>query len=248
MTASHKTAAAWPLLTFALWVGCLLQLRCEPAAPPPIDAGAPAVLDMNAPQLLDLMPVAPACVPCSWTAPYMGCDPSLCALQGSRLCCRPRSGGWRRRMRIRSRRRRARMRSRFARAGHDGFAPASLVGMSESAKKRGVRWEVAENLKASDSDKRKADFVETFRKWYRVGQRVRLCGCWYWGDRDCELCGSQRIVPVNTPEQRRQHRRRERSRIAWNHSGCAHDIDEWLDAGRECPSKDEHGVCNEIPF
>ena len=53
MTASHKTAAAWPPLTFALWVACLLQLRCEPAAPPPIDAGAPAVLDMNAPQLLD---------------------------------------------------------------------------------------------------------------------------------------------------------------------------------------------------
>lgn len=88
MTASHKTAAAWPLLTFALWVGCLLQLRCEPAAPPPIDAGAPAVLDMNAPQLLDLMPVAPACVPCSWTAPYMGCDPSLCSRRASgQLCC-----------------------------------------------------------------------------------------------------------------------------------------------------------------
>jgi len=88
LTASWKAAASWPLLTFALWACCLLQIRCEPAPPQPIDAGAPAVLDMSAPQLLDLMPVAPACVPCSWTAPYMGCDPSLCSRRASgQLCC-----------------------------------------------------------------------------------------------------------------------------------------------------------------
>ena len=160
------------------------------------------------------------------------------------------------------------MRCRFVRRGHDGFAPACLVGMSMSARKRAARAEcvghpfrrrvklvwfkcwardVHRRVMTAD-DQQMWSAYETARAKYRMGQRVRFCGCWYWGDRDCELCGSQRIMPVNTPEQRRQHRRRERSRIAWNHSGCAHDIDEWLDAGRECPSKDEHGVCNEIPF
>jgi hypothetical protein len=90
MTASHKTAAAWPLLTVALWACCLVQIRCEPAPPQPIDAGAPAVLDMNAPQLLDLMPVAPACVPCSWTEPMNGCVPSVCEQRDGMLCCNMR--------------------------------------------------------------------------------------------------------------------------------------------------------------
>ena len=92
MTASQKAAASWPLLTFALWACCLLQIRCEPAAPQPIDAGAPAVLDMSASPLPDLMPVAPACVPCSWTETINDCSPSRCARSSGGMLCCVRSG------------------------------------------------------------------------------------------------------------------------------------------------------------
>lgn len=88
---SGSTATLWAVSTIALLLLALLHLfGCEPAVPLPIDAGVPATLDMSAPPLLDLAPVAPACVPCSWTETINGCVPSVCEQRDGMLCCNMR--------------------------------------------------------------------------------------------------------------------------------------------------------------
>jgi len=247
MTASWKAAASWPLLTFALWACCLLQIRCEPAAPQPIDAGAPAVLDMSAPQLLDLMPVAPACVPCSWTAPYMGCDPSLCArVPGGQLCCVQRRG-----------------RRRRKRDTQKTWSPRSLVGMSMGARKRRrdlMAWQYMFDLPEDQADggfwKADQHRRQVLHPAMRIGQRLRPC--LYWNPElgcDCRGCKGGGVLAsrrgIAKTEWRRLKRRDRAEHRAYQdqkRAACTHSAREWIDAGRKCPSQDERGICNGIPF
>lgn len=160
MSSGHLVALLWVLLTVILGAGAVSQLGgCDPVVPSPLDAGAaPAVLDMSAPQLLDLAPVAPACVPCSWTETINGCTPSRCALRlGGQLCCALRRRGsqtgrrrWRafaRSVRRREpgwrgsqlRRHRQNLVGALRPRPQRQFSPLSLVGMSMAARKRAAR-------------------------------------------------------------------------------------------------------------
>lgn len=313
---SGSTASLWAVSTIALLLLALLHLfGCEPAAPQPIDAGAPAVLDMSAPQLPDLMPVAPACVPCSWTAPYTGCDPSLCArMPGGQLCCRPRRQNGRRHWRKRARARNRQgplhfyqtpdhdvkvpwsgkwMRRHFQRAPqpptaqNPTFAPTSLVGMSQSARKRAARFwpcpgcvECGSSIEESCRSPNRCDggrldlfapdmwgrskesvascrqewlrlWSEQWRK-YRIGQRLTTCG--YGCVDGCEECYGGVVEADDRgarSRRRRYFRQRKRMLVAMERQtaeSCTHPTDEWIGAGRKCPSQDERGICNGIPF
>jgi len=211
----------------------------------------------------------------------MGCDPSLCARQqqGGQLCCVRRRGLWptgRRRFRKMNRRFRqrgpleVRERARRTSAGRARkmilvdfwgrnplplpprpFSPASLVGMSQSARKRLARKDARESVNIPPQLTR-ALIQQRVREILRVGKKFAPCG--YGCVDGCTECFGG-IVEIEEPRQKNARRRRKRSLArylaalqAQGSTDCTHPVDEWLKAGKVCPGRDERGVCNGIPF